>query len=82
VTRAEGRPFRLDFALPEIKLAIELDGSHHRERKQWLKDRRRDLELERLGWTVLHLEWEDVTTGATDTMRLLADLAAALGRRS
>lgn len=80
VMRSDGRSFRLDFALPDIKLAIELDGGHHRERKQWLKDRRRDLELERLGWTVVHLEWEDVTAGAADTMRLLAELAATLGR--
>ena len=80
VTRPGGGVFRLDFALPEIKLAIELDGGHHRERRQWLKDRRRDMELERLGWTVVHLEWEDVTTAAVDTMRLLAEVAARLGR--
>ena len=80
VSRAQGRSFRLDFALPEIKLAIELDGSHHRERRQWLKDRRRDLELGRLGWTVVHLAWDDVTVGASDTLRLLADVAATLGR--
>lgn len=79
VARADGRPFRLDFALPEIQLAIELDGSHHRERKQRLKDRRRDLELERRGWTIVHLQWEDLTTGAVDTMRLLAELVATLG---
>jgi len=54
VARTEGRPFRLDFALPEIKLAIELDGSHHRERSQWSMDRRRDRELQGLGWTVVH----------------------------
>ena len=82
VTRSDGRPFRLDFALPEIKLAIELDGSHHRERTQRLHDRRRDLELQRRGWTVIHLQWEDVTTGAADTMRLLTELAAALGLRA
>lgn len=81
VPRPEGRPYRLDFALPAIKLAIELDGSHHREHAQMLKDRRRHLELERLGWTVLHLDWEDVTTAASDTMRLLAGVAADLGRR-
>ncbi len=78
VARSDGRVFRLDFAVPEIRMAIELDGSHHRHHGQALKDRRRDLELERLGWRVVHLDWEDVTTGASDTMRLLADVAASL----
>lgn len=82
VPRADGRPFRLDFARPDIKLAIELDGSHHREPGQRAKDRRRDAELERQGWTVVHLEWEDVTTGAVDTMRLLSELAASLAENS
>ena len=80
VARADGGLFRLDFALPKIRMAIELDGSHHRDRRQSSKDRRRDIELERLGWTVVHLEWEDVTSGANDTMRFLAEVAAALGR--
>jgi very-short-patch-repair endonuclease len=80
VRRADGGSFRLDFALPDIKLAIELDGSHHRDPNQRVRDRRRDAELERNGWTVVRLEWEDVTTGAADTMRLLAELAASLGR--
>lgn len=79
VRRLAGGVFRLDFAVPGILLAIELDGRHHRDRQQWERDRRRDLELQRLGWTVIHLEWEDVTTGVGDTMRLLAEVANTLG---
>ncbi len=82
VERRDGGRFRLDFALPEVKLAIELDGRHHRNRVQWQKDRRRDLELGRLGWTVIRLEWEDVTSGANDTMRMLSEVAAALDYRA
>ena len=45
--------FDLDFALPERKLFVEIDGSVHRLRKE--RDARRDAMLAELGWTGLRL---------------------------
>jgi very-short-patch-repair endonuclease len=42
-----------DFVASEIKLVVEVDGSWHRKRAT--ADARRDRELQRLGFTVVHL---------------------------
>ena len=47
------RMFRLDFALPEHKLYIEIDGNVHRLRKS--VDARRDVILDTLGWKGLRI---------------------------
>lgn len=50
---AEGRNYRLDFALPDIKVAFEMDGrTFHDTDKAFNTDRRRDLALELAGWRV------------------------------
>lgn len=52
---------RLDFAFPEVRLAVEADGfAHHADRASFRRDRERTNELERLGWRVLRFTWEDV----------------------
>jgi very-short-patch-repair endonuclease len=48
----------VDFACPEKKLVIEIDGSHHGEALQAEADRTRDATLQSLGWTVLRF-WND-----------------------
>ncbi|WP_202329893.1 endonuclease domain-containing protein [Mesorhizobium sp. L-8-3] len=48
----------VDFACPEKKLVIEIDGSHHGEAGQAEADRIRDAKLQSLGWTVLRF-WND-----------------------
>ena len=56
------RRYRLDFAYPAIRLAIEVDGraAHFTpEQQRW--DHRRSNELARAGWTVLHYNWWEVT---------------------
>jgi very-short-patch-repair endonuclease len=47
------RMFRLDFAIPERKLYVEIDGSTHRLRKE--RDARRDAMLSDLGWLGLRI---------------------------
>lgn len=47
------KQFDLDFALPDRKLFVEIDGSVHRLRKE--RDARRDAMLAELGWTGLRL---------------------------
>jgi hypothetical protein len=51
---------RLDLAYPELRLAIEYDGDHHRERDQFRRDLARLNRLRLLGWTVLQFTADDV----------------------
>ena len=55
-------PYRLDFAYPEIRLGIELDGyAFHSSKVAWERDLRRQNELLALGWILLRFTWTDVT---------------------
>ena len=52
---------RLDFAYPDVKLAIEADGyASHARRERWERDRARDARLTLLGWRVLRFTWSDI----------------------
>jgi very-short-patch-repair endonuclease len=52
---------KVDFAYPEIKLAIELDGyEKHSSFDAFQHDRTRQNDLVELGWTVLRFTWNDV----------------------
>ncbi len=48
------KPFTIDFAVPKIKLGIEVDGSEwHTEPEQVQRDQQRDFLLAQRGWTIL-----------------------------
>ncbi len=47
---------RIDFALPEQKIAIECDGPRHFYLSQKSIDRKRDQILHRLGWKVIRVQ--------------------------
>jgi hypothetical protein len=53
--RAIGLPthYKLDLAAPEKKLAVEVDGRSHQALSRQEQDRRKELFLRSLGWTVL-----------------------------
>jgi very-short-patch-repair endonuclease len=51
---------RLDLAYPELKVAIEYDGDHHRERRQFQRDVARLNRLRMAGWIVLRFTADDV----------------------
>jgi hypothetical protein len=54
--RVGGENFRLDFAYPDAKVAIEYDGwDAHRSRGAFDADRRRDRSLQLAGWVVLRV---------------------------
>ena len=56
------RRYRLDFAYPHLRLAIEVDGwTAHFTPEQQRRDNRRSNTLARAGWTVLHYDWWEVT---------------------
>ncbi|AQP46421.1 hypothetical protein BW730_01440 [Tessaracoccus aquimaris] len=52
--RAEGKSYRIDIALPDIKLGLELDGAtFHDTDAAFHTDRRRDRALARGGWQII-----------------------------
>jgi very-short-patch-repair endonuclease len=72
-----GDRYIADFVAPSLRLIVEVDGGCHERRR--VADARRDRELHRLGYTVLHLQAEVVEqrlSAAVDAVR--AAVAAAL----
>jgi very-short-patch-repair endonuclease len=59
---SEGRfVARIDAAIPELKLAVEVDGfEFHSTPDAFQRDRSRQNALVALGWTVLRFTWSDV----------------------
>lgn len=51
----------IDLAYPDLKIAIELDGSVHLEREVRERDLPRQNDLVLLGWTVLRFSWSRFT---------------------
>lgn len=74
-----GRNYRLDFAYPMVKVAIEVDGRGvHTLPEALLEDRRRQNALQNAGWLVLRFTWDDVVHHPE---RVLAEVLAALRQR-
>lgn len=66
---------RLDFAYPNAKLAVEIDGYRwHAGNHAWNRDRNRNNELARLGWTVLRF----TATDLEDPRRVIAQIRGLL----
>lgn len=58
----DGSVVRVDFAYPERRIAIELDGAaYHFGDIAERRDRRRDNQLGDVGWYVRRFGWDDVT---------------------
>jgi very-short-patch-repair endonuclease len=58
-------PYRVDFAYPDARVAIECDGyAHHASRRQFEADRARRNAITAKGWTVLHVTWDQLTDDA------------------
>ena len=56
----DGFVARVDFAYPDLRLAIEYDGLWHADRRVFLEDRRRLNRLTAAGWIVLHVTLDDL----------------------
>lgn len=65
---------RVDFAWPELKVALEYDGAWHGEKGQFARDRRRLNRLQEAGWRVVFVTSADLR----DPARLEAMVRAAL----
>ena len=61
VVTSGGRRY-LDFAWPDARIAVEVDGYRwHSSRTAWENDRTRLAELRRMGWTVIHVTHGDLS---------------------
>jgi very-short-patch-repair endonuclease len=70
---ARGRWYRIDFARPELLVGIEAEGFEwHGSRAQWKADRVRIATLERRGWRILVVTWDDVTLRPEETLERIA----------
>lgn len=75
VTWGDRRQYRLDFAFPAIRLAVEVDGyTWHSSPEQLERDHRRRNELTAAGWVVLVYTWRDIDG---DEARVAAEIADA-----
>jgi very-short-patch-repair endonuclease len=85
VLRAAGLPtpvvqhrigaYRVDFAYPDARVAIEADGFRwHSTRQQWDRDRARRNALTTMGWTVLHVTWTQLRERPADVIEAVRAL--------
>lgn len=74
----DGR-YRLDFALPERKIGIELDGyTWHSSPEAFTRDRARQRELELDGWRIIRFSGSEITKDVVGCVRQAAELAARI----
>jgi very-short-patch-repair endonuclease len=78
VTTPDGRRFRVDFAFPELKVAIEYQGGYHADDAQWRADMTRIARLEAMGWRVIQVNNDDLR----DTRELVLRIRSTLTRRT
>jgi very-short-patch-repair endonuclease len=73
--RAQGRVLaRVDFAYPEIRFAIEVDGYRwHSGRARWEHDLRRRNALTTRGWRVIHVTSSDLANRPQHIIRMIAN---------
>lgn len=65
-----GRRWRLDFAWPLCKLAVEYDGfDWHSDPVSFARDRQKRAALQEMGWTVLSIVSDDVRRRLADFLR-------------
>lgn len=70
-----GGKYRLDFAIPEQRVAIELDGyEYHSSKDAFVNDRARQRALEAAGWRVIRFAGSEVHSNAAECVRQAAAL--------
>jgi len=73
-------PFIADFCCSTAKLVIEVDGSHHSEDAQILKDEAQSLYLQERGYRVLRIPASDIMRNVDEVAQGVVE--AALARAS
>ncbi|GAB7051014.1 endonuclease domain-containing protein [Catenuloplanes indicus] len=63
---------RVDLAGPDLRIAIEYEGDHHRDPATFRNDLLRACRLEQSGWLVLRFTADDVYRRPAETVRAVA----------
>ena len=78
VALPSGRKAYLDFAWPDLRLALEADSyRHHAGRLAWSRDRIRNRELLSIGWRIVPVTWEDMVEAPDELVDILRQARAA-----
>lgn len=72
---------RVDMAWPSLRIALEYDGDHHREREQYRHDQRRGNGFAANDWLVIHATAADVSRPAVMFERLRQAFIARAGEK-
>jgi very-short-patch-repair endonuclease len=71
-----GGKYRLDFALPDVKVGIELDGyAYHSSPEAFTQDRKRERDLNLAGWRIIHFSGSEINRDANGCIQQAAQLA-------
>jgi very-short-patch-repair endonuclease len=70
----------VDFAFPDLLLAIEADGYRwHGSRVQWQRDLSRRNALTSLGWRVVHITWREMISQPKKVLQTIEDAVRTAG---
>ena len=71
-TGAAGHRYRLDFAWPDLRVALECEGyAYHGGLSKWGRDRARDADLASAKWRVIPVTWAMCTGDRANVIRRL-----------
>lgn len=81
---AGGSRYRLDFAIPEFSIGIELDGHefHEKTKEQVTYRNQRDRHLQAAGWTVFHFSGSELYRDQVAVVTAVREVAVARWRKS
>lgn len=70
VCQYEIPPYRVDFAIPDLKVIVECDGREfHTGKEQRERDKKRDEFMEALGWRVLRFTGSEIHKYPSDCVK-------------
>ena len=72
---------RVDIAVPELKIAVEVDGKYHNRWNQQIEDECRDDRRRRAGWEAIRVTNEEAATPGLVDRRILAAVRRRQRRR-
>lgn len=73
--------YRLDFAIPELKFGIEIDGlAYHNGQDSFMKDRSRQREIESQGWRIVRFAAKEVSLDVDKCFREAETIALELSQ--
>jgi len=69
----------LDFAMPTIKLGMEIDGlAYHNGQESFMKDRRRQREIESQGWRIVRFAAKEISLDVSGCYGEFANIAMGM----